>query len=289
VADGNVLIRLAEQDRSTQAGQDRPKGRNAEGLATAGTALGAALYRAGKYQEAITVLSENKDTNGAYDWLFLAMAHHGLGQKRRAEKYLNESLDWIDRYADDLQKGPLFNRDMTWLRRHQLRRLSDEATGLIWGPTAAARLALRRVEKEHARNPEDANACNNLAWYLVAGPEAVRDPARALPLAEKAVKLRPSDWGYHNTLGVTLYGLGRYKDAVTPLETSLKHQQKQFAAFDLYFLAMCRHRLGDEGKAKEEYERAVQAQEQHAQALGADHRAELQAFRREAEALLKKP
>jgi Tfp pilus assembly protein PilF len=117
----------------------------------------------------------------------------------------------------------------------------------------------------------------------------VRDPARALPLAEKAVKLRPREWGYHNTLGVTLDRLGRYKDSVTPLETSLKHQHKPLAAFDLYFLARCRHRLGDEGKAKEAYERAVQAQEQNAKALGPGHRAERQAFRLEAEALWKKP
>jgi serine/threonine protein kinase/WD40 repeat protein/Flp pilus assembly protein TadD len=288
-ADGNVLIRLAEQDRSTAAEQDRPKGQNAEGLAGARTALGAALYRADKYQEAITVLTENKDVHGAYDGLFLAMAHHRLGQKRRAEKYLNESLDWIDRYADDSQKGPFFTRGAAWNRRQQLRRLGDEAAGLIWGPAASARVALRLAEKAHARNPDDANACNNLAWNLAAGPEALRDPARALPLAEKAVKLRPGDWGYHNTLGVTLYRLGRYKDAVAALETSLQHQEKQFTAFDLYFLAMCHHRLGEEGRAKEEYKRAVQAQEQNAQALNSDNRAELQAFRLEAEALLKKP
>jgi serine/threonine protein kinase/WD40 repeat protein/tetratricopeptide (TPR) repeat protein len=281
VADGNVLIRLAEQDRS--------EAKIPQALAGARTALGAALYRAGKYQEAITVLTENKGLHGAYDGLFLAMAHHRLGQKRRAEKYLHESLDWVALYAADSQKGPFFTRGTAWERRQELRQLSAEAAELIGGPALSASLPLRLAEKLHARNPEDANACNDLAWQLVAGPEAVRDPVRALPLAEKAVKLRPGEWMYHNTLGVTLYRLGRYKDAVVALETSLKRQQKQLAAFDLYFLALCHHRLGDEGKAKEEYERAVHAQEQNAQAHSADHRAELQAFRREAEALLNKP
>jgi serine/threonine protein kinase/WD40 repeat protein/tetratricopeptide (TPR) repeat protein len=148
-ADGNVLIRLAEQDRSTAAEQDRLKGWNAEGLTGARTALGAALYRADKYQEAITVLTENKDVHGAYDWLFLAMAHHRLGQKRRAEKYLNESLDWIDLYADDSQKGPFFTRGAAWNRRQQLGLLSEEAEKLIVGPSSVARLAfaLRHHEK----------------------------------------------------------------------------------------------------------------------------------------------
>jgi WD40 repeat protein/tetratricopeptide (TPR) repeat protein len=288
VADGNVLIRLAEQDRATLAEQDRPKGQNADALAGARTALGAALYRADKYQEAITVLTENEGLHGAYDGLFLAMAHHRLGQKQQAENYLDESLDWVALYADDSQTGPFYARGPAWNRRQQLRGLSEEAAGLIWGPTAPAGLALRLAEKGHAHNPEGANACNNLAWQLVAGPKTLRDPARALPLAEKAVKLRPGDWFYHNTLGVTLYRLGRYKEAVAALETSLRRQEKRMAAFDLYFLALCHHRLGDEGKAKEEYERAVQAQEQNAQALNADQRAELQAFRQEAEALLKK-
>jgi tetratricopeptide (TPR) repeat protein len=281
VADGNVLIRLAEQDRS--------EAKNPQALADARTALGAALYRADKYQEAITVLTENKGLHGAYDGLFLAMAHHRLGQKRRAEKYLHESLDWVALYEADSQTGPRFTRVTAWERRQQLRQLSAEAAGLIGGPALSASLALRLAEKAHAGKPEDANTCNDLAWQLVAGPEALRDPARALPLAEKAVKLRPGEWMYHNTLGVTLYRLGRYKDAVAPLETSLQRQQKHLAAFDLYFLALCHHRLGVQGKAKEEYERAVQAQEQNTQALSSDNRAELQTFRREAEALLKKP
>jgi WD40 repeat protein/tetratricopeptide (TPR) repeat protein len=141
VADGNVLIRLAEQNRSTAAERDRPKGHNADALAGAGTALGAALYRAAKYQEAITVLTAYKDAHGAYDWLFLAMAHHHLGQKERAEKYLNESIDWIDLYADDSQKGPFYTRSAAWNRRQQLRLLSEEAEKLILGPSPSAWLA----------------------------------------------------------------------------------------------------------------------------------------------------
>jgi WD40 repeat protein/tetratricopeptide (TPR) repeat protein len=289
VAEGDVLIRLAEQDRSTLAGRDLRMGQNAESLAAARTALGAALYRTGKYKEAITVLTENKDVHGAYDGLFLAMAYHHLGQKERAEKYLNESLDWIDQYAGDSQKGPLYTRGAAWNRRQQLRLLGEETAGQVWGPTASAKLAMVLAEKEHARSPEDANACNTLAWHLVTGPEALRDPARALPLAEKAVRLRSREWIYHNTLGVTLYRLGRYKEAVAALESSLQHQEKQLAAFDLYFLAMCHHRLGEEDKANEEYGRAVQAHDENAKVLGAGYRAELEAFRKEAESLLKKP
>src|SRR5262249_10128192 len=53
------------------------------------------------------------------------------------------------------------------------------------------------------------------------------------PSPQKAVKPRPSERNYHNTLGVPLSRQGRYKDAVAAWETSPERQQKQLAAFDL--------------------------------------------------------
>ena len=56
--------------------------------------LGAALYRAGRFEESIHWLEEGIRTRGGeslpQDWAFLALAHHRLG--RRAE-----ALRWLDR------------------------------------------------------------------------------------------------------------------------------------------------------------------------------------------------
>jgi serine/threonine protein kinase/WD40 repeat protein/tetratricopeptide (TPR) repeat protein len=281
VADGKALIRLAEPDLSPQQG--------AEANAGARTAIGAARFRAGQYQEAITILSQNEGLHGAYDWLFLAMAHHRLGKEREAVSYLSSSVQWIKAYADDRDQGPVFSHQAAWARRSELKLLREEAAQLMFGPSASDRLELTLAEKEHSLDPDDAQACNYLAWNLVSGPKALRDPQRALALAEKAVTLAPGNWGYHNTLGVTLYRLGRYKDAVAALETSHRHQQGQLAAFNLYFLAMCQHHLGDETRAKEHFESAVRSHEENEKVLSVDQRAELRAFRAEAEELLKRP
>jgi Tfp pilus assembly protein PilF len=141
--------------------------------------------------------------------------------------------------------------------------------------------AIADLERSLAIRPNHADAANNLAWLYVAGPEKLRDPAKALPLAERAVKLAPQQSLYLNTLGVAQYRAGVYTDARFTLENSLQASAGGWDAFDLYFLALCHHHLDDPAKAKECFERAVKWQAQ-ANLLG-QHADELNAFRAEAE------
>jgi serine/threonine protein kinase/WD40 repeat protein len=134
--------------------------------------------------------------------------------------------------------------------------------------------------------PEQSEVCNDLAWLLVAGPESLRDAKRAVPLAERAVKRDQQKWAYQQTLGVVYYRAGRYRDAVSALETSLRTSGGQSDGFDLYFLAMCHHHLGDTVKAKECFDRAAQWSEQHRPRLSPERQQELQAFGTEAGAVL---
>ena len=59
--------------------------------------LGAALYRAGRFAEAVRRLDEGiQKRNGESiwaDWVFLAMAHHRLGHHDKARR-------WLDRFRD---------------------------------------------------------------------------------------------------------------------------------------------------------------------------------------------
>jgi uncharacterized protein HemY len=122
----------------------------------------------------------------------------------------------------------------------------------------------------------------------VTGPVAQRDPARALTLIEKAIKLQPENALFLNTLGVVQYRNGQYKDAVATLEKSLAAGKGQSDAFDLFFLAMCHQQLGDPAKAKGCYDRAVDWCDKHKQ-LSPQQRQELEGFRAEAEAALRLP
>jgi tetratricopeptide (TPR) repeat protein len=132
--------------------------------------------------------------------------------------------------------------------------------------------------------------CNNLAWEYATGPEKQRDLKKALPLAQKAVKLEADGGSHLNTLGVVYYRLAQYPQAIGTLERSLHEQQGQSDAFDLFFLAMCHAQQGSADKAKDCYSRAVAWVQQNSTLIGTRRQwgEELKAFQAEAEELLKK-
>jgi Tfp pilus assembly protein PilF len=128
--------------------------------------------------------------------------------------------------------------------------------------------------------------CNNLALRYLTGLEKHRDLNKALPLAQKAVKLWPDNCICLNTLGLMYYRLGRYVEAMETLERSLRDCKGETAAINLFFLAMCHARQGDTAKAKDCYERAVHLLEERQDKLHPSWRKELDAFRAEARDVL---
>jgi hypothetical protein len=126
--------------------------------------------------------------------------------------------------------------------------------------------------------------CNDLSWYDVGAAAAEGRADRLLPLARKAVELEPDNSMYRNTLGVVLYRVGRYRDAIDCLERNSK-DDSEFFAFDGYFLAMSYHRLGNSTVARSWFERS-NAWVQEQTYLPADWSAELAAIRPEVTDLL---
>jgi tetratricopeptide (TPR) repeat protein len=73
--------------------------------------LGAALYRAGRYDEATRRLEESIQGQGGAslpeEWAFLAMAHHRLGHRDEASRWLGKLREYqpsenLDRFWDEL-------------------------------------------------------------------------------------------------------------------------------------------------------------------------------------------
>ena len=190
-------------------------------------------------------------------------------------------------------------------RLGQAQKAIDDFSAALKGQPQSAHIFHARGQnylwlKEYAKTVEDlnhalelklgdkreqANACNILAWIHVAGPAEFRAPDKAIPLAQKAVELAPDSWPFCHTLGVVHFRLGQYKEAVEALERGVKNNKDQSTAFDLYFLAMCHHHLGDAAKAKDCYDRAVAWQKQAK--LTPPQVEELNAIRDEIETLLK--
>jgi hypothetical protein len=148
-----------------------------------------------------------------------------------------------------------------------------------------AQRAIESSRRAFEAKPDSAQTCDALAWALATAPESVRNAEEAVALAEKAVRLAPENTGYRNTLGVAYYRAGRYREAVEALHPNVMAQDDYALAFDLYFLAMSYHRLGDATRARDYYDWAVRWAKMQRN-LHARYIEELTVFRAEAEELL---
>jgi WD40 repeat protein/Flp pilus assembly protein TadD len=129
---------------------------------------------------------------------------------------------------------------------------------------------------------------NNIAWRLLVGPPAVRDPKRALELARQVSARAPATAAGLNTLGLAQYRNGLFKDAVLVLNRSLVMGKGQGPSdgYNLFVLAMCQAQLGDRTAARDCFDRAVEWVAQQDK-LAPRRATELQELRTEAETLLR--
>src|SRR5262249_7327501 len=101
---------------------------NERAYATRNT-LGTILYRAGQYKDAVAELNEaiklNNKGGTAADFLFLAMAHHRLGQA-------DEARQWLDRAKQELEKNP----PAIWSDKVESQLFLREAEMLIERPAS---------------------------------------------------------------------------------------------------------------------------------------------------------
>ncbi len=161
---------------------------------------------------------------------------------------------------------------------------------------AQSREELARAHIERCRvrldaNPDDAQACNELAWELLIAPMPMQDAGEAVRLAAHALSIRPADANYRNTLGAAYYRAGQFRKAVECLTPNLAMQSDLGLPFDLYFLAMSHHELGEHDRAEEVITWANRWSEKltESQGLTAVLRQQLVEIRQEADKLLHPP
>jgi tetratricopeptide (TPR) repeat protein/tRNA A-37 threonylcarbamoyl transferase component Bud32 len=131
-------------------------------------------------------------------------------------------------------------------------------------------------EAEH--DPELASLC---VRGLTSCPERrFRNPARALELAVQAARHFPDHRLTARTLGVARYSCGDWSGAIASLTTSRFTDDRTDIA-DLFLLAMAHQHNGDNVKARQSFEHAVEAS-----ATGVQRRVRWRQRREEAQALL---
>ena len=230
--------------------------------------------------EALRIRAEALDGLGH---LLLESGRHG-----EAEAALRDALVLRDRIAAD-SPDPDHFRDLAIARDGLSRALAESGrTAEAIGERQIALQTWEILAADHPRNAEyrdrRVNTLNDLAWLLVTDPDpGLRDPARAVLLAEGAVRASADHDACWNTLGVARYRAGDWAGAIEALERSaISSPGGLGTAFDHYFLAMAWCRLRREDQAREWLERGA--------AWASGHRpghVALRRFREEAEALLR--
>jgi Flp pilus assembly protein TadD len=93
--------------------------------------------------------------------------------------------------------------------------------------------------------------------------EKLRDPARAVELAQEAVKLAPSTADYWNTLGVAQYRDGNFEQAISALQKYRELRTTDAEWSNPFLLAMAHWQLGNKDEAREWFDKGAQWMDAH--------------------------
>jgi len=201
-----------------------------------------------------------------------ALAHTNLGVTLREKGLLDEA---ISAHRRAIALNPKLARP------HYNLGLALAAQGDREGAITEYREAIAAYSAFLESAPRDARTLNALARLFATCPAVeLRDAARAVELAKKAVELAPREPNYWNTLGVAHYRAGDWGAAIAALEQAIWLRRVSDGS-DWFFLAMAHWRLGDKEQARQFYDKAVQWTENNRRKSD-----ELRRFQAEAEELL---
>ena len=169
---------------------------------------------------------------------YFHLANKFVGQERlnQAEAAYRASIRLYEKLCAEYRT----NASYQGLRAAATRRLASLVVA-----TDRSREAVKLYRELLQIEARDCSTMNNLAWLLSTCTEAsVRDPARAVELAKKAVELAPKEGTHWNTLGVAHYRADDWKAAIDALTKSME-LRKGGDSNDWFFLAMAHWQLGD--------------------------------------------
>jgi tetratricopeptide (TPR) repeat protein len=230
---------------------------------------GVVYLRRGELEKAAADFSKAIELDAKMDmaWNNRAIAHASLGHW---EKTVEDCTRLLELGQGQWQFNAYFQR------------------ALAYGQLGRSREAKADYEKLLELAPNSPLVHSNLSWVLATSPDPkLRDPARAVQLAQRALELSEQVGNNWNRLGVAHYRVGNWKAAIEALDKSREYHNGG-DGLDFFFLAMAHRKLGNPDKALQWYKQGVEWVEKNSQALAKDPQRtdELRRFRSEAETLL---
>jgi eukaryotic-like serine/threonine-protein kinase len=268
---GNALFHQGELDEAIAAFQKAieldPK------KASAYSALGNALRDQNRLDEAIVAFLKAIDLDPKN-----ARRHTNLGLALSMKKKLDEAVACFKKAIElDPKYEPAYRNLAVALwdqgKLDEVITIFRKAVELNPGTAAGVHAQIKQMSKgkefDVLRAREDfkklvadveaRRPLNDRAWDLATDPDpSVRDPTRAVELAEKAVAEAPKKADYWNTLGVARYRAGDYKGAVAALMKYRELRTNDAEGTNPFFLAMTHWKLDDKDEAARWHKLAVE-------------------------------
>jgi tetratricopeptide (TPR) repeat protein len=188
--------------------------------------VGAALYRAGRHEEAVRRFAEaaQEARRSAWDWYFLALAHHRLGHADEAGEALRKGTEAADRAG----QGPA----VAWYARVEEERLRREAEALLGRPpskpTAPAPPFRPKAAAAHAAALGDVLRRHG-------------QPAAAATEYGEAIRLEPDFADARTRLRAVLAQTGSWQEAIAERQANLRRIPHDASAHNdlAWLLATC--------------------------------------------------
>lgn len=218
-------------------------------------------------------------------------AHFWLGNHDKALEIYSAAINkWPDN-GELWRRSAQLRRDLNQLQEARacyLKVLELQADDFAaWKALAEVRQQLREweqaiscFEKGLSHRPDDLEIAIQLAWLLVSCPELkLRNPSRALELAQAGIATPSPPKMARKVLGVAFYRTGQWKSAVNELERYVQETSDVTAAG--YFLAMACWQIDRKDDARDWYNKALMGMQANAK-----EDAELIQFQAEAKELI---
>ncbi len=244
--------------------------------------IGGVLYRTNDLQQAVEILEESDQVHNEYEssspgvdssyyqvyrwynWLFLSMSHHRLGNHQQSQKYFIRAATQIPRLLKNIefQPGKLHEQTVSLLYREAFETIEFDPDEWIVDTSddselvARAEVYLLNGQRQKALLDYTAaieqNPRNSLSRRLRAELlETERRFPEALADFSKAIELEPNRGELWNRRASCQYNSGRFEQAIDDWNRALELNPHQFWA--RLRRGLCHAKLGNRDLALRDY------------------------------------
>jgi tetratricopeptide (TPR) repeat protein len=241
-------------------------------LASAWCNRGNAYLELGQPQKAVADYTKaiELEANNAGIWLDRGTAYLRLDQVQKAVADYRKAIEINPNYAEAhgalaiaLAQQRKTDEAVVAIRKaleiDPNTALNHFYLGFVLSQKGLCKEAITAYGEAVRLKPDDPSTLSNLASLLATCPdENLRDPARAVELAEKALTLAPGEGHIWTDLGQAKYRAGDWKGAIEALQKAIELNKRWRFSEKGFFLAMAHWQLGHKDQARQWHKEAVE-------------------------------